>query len=86
MFWANAIILNRNTNQLQSLFTYEGSITPEEAKTIIEKWKENENIQVVCAYIKDDNTDQVIYLENNVNVIGQISYENEVTKGTTPKL
>ena len=77
MYWANAVILNTNSNQVQSLFTYEGCVSLEEAKSIINNWKQNENIQVLCGYIKDETTDQIVYLENNVNALGQISYEEE---------
>ena len=76
--------LNTNSNKVQTLFTYEGCLSIEEAKTIINNWKQNENIKVLCGYIKDNITDQVVYLENNVNALGQVSYKEE--KSQTPKL
>ena len=85
MYWANAIILNIDTNKVQSLFTYEGCMSVEEAKEIIGNWKQNGNIQVLCGYIKEDTTDQVVYLENNINALGQVSYENE-EKSHSPKM
>lgn len=84
MYWANAVVLNINTNKVQSLFTYEGCMSLEEAKGIISSWKQNESIQVLCGYVKDDTTDQVVYLENNVNALGQVTYEEE--KSHTAKL
>ena len=84
MYWANAVVLNPKSNQVQSLFTYEGCMSIEEAKTIINDWKKNPNIQVLCGYVKEDITDQVVYLENNVNALGQVSYKEE--KSQTPKL
>ena len=84
MYWANAVVLNINTNKVQSLFTYEGCMSLEEAKGIISNWKQNESIKVLCGYVKDDTTDQVVYLENNVNALGQVTYEEE--KSHTAKL
>ena len=84
MYWANAVVLNINTSKVQSLFTYEGCMSLEEAKGIISNWKQNESIQVLCGYVKDDTTDQVVYLENNVNALGQVTYEEE--KSHTAKL
>ena len=45
MYWANAVVLNTNSNKVQTLFTYEGCMSIEEAKTIINNWKQNENIE-----------------------------------------
>lgn len=84
MYWANAVILNTSSNKVQSLFTYEGCTSLEEAKGIINSWKQNDSIQVLCGYVKEDTTDQIVYLENNVNALGQVSYEEE--KNHAPKL
>lgn len=78
MYWANAVILNTNSNKVQSIFTYEGSFSIEEAKNVIKAWKQSDNIKVLCAYIKDD-AEQVVYLENNVNALGHVEYEEDLT-------
>lgn len=79
MYWANAVILNTNSNQVQTLFTYEGNFSVEDAENVIKMWKQNDNIKVLCAYIKDD-AGQVIYLENNVNALGIIEYKEDLTE------
>lgn len=79
MYWANAIILNTNTNQVETIFTYKGDFSIEDAENVIKMWKQNDNIKVLCAYIKDD-TGQVIYLENNVNALGIIEYKEDLTE------
>lgn len=86
MYWANAIIYNQNTKQAHSLFTYEGVFSIDEAKETISTWKSDESIQVLCAYIKDETTDQIVYLENNVNAMGEVTYESKIEEENTPKL
>ena len=84
MFWANAIVTDSNKNKPSSLFTTSGSSTIDEAKECIKKWKENESILVLCAYIQDDdkNTD---YMENNVDFVGNIRYSEEPKKSSDVK-
>lgn len=57
-------------------FTSHGFDTIEEAQDVIDKWKETPRLNVLCAYIHDDDQN-IVYLENNVNTVGDIEYNNK---------
>ena len=77
MFWPNAIVTDSNKNNPSSLFTTTGSNTVDEAKECIKKWKNNENLLVLCAYIQDDDK-KTVYMENNIDFVGNIRYSEEI--------
>ncbi len=83
MYWPTAVAYNTVTKQPQSLFTYEGYISIDEAKGVIDKWKQAQNIKILCAYVKDNDLDQIVYLENNINALGQIEYKKNNSDSKT---
>ena len=76
MFWPNAIVTDKASNKPYSLFTYEGCFSLEEATKVIDFWKQKEDLKVLCAYVQEETTRSIVYLENNVNSLGQVHYEN----------
>lgn len=77
MYNPTAIVYNSVTKQPNSLASYEQYMSVDEAKSIINAWKKNPNIQILSAYIKDSTTEEIVYLENNINTLGQIEYKQE---------
>ena len=75
MFWPMAIVSDPISKKTYSLHTYDGQITLEDAKKIINNWKLNDKLHILCAYITDDETKQVVYLENNVDTFGNVHYK-----------
>lgn len=77
MFWPTSIVYNNDLKKTYSLFTYEGCSSVEVAKEVIKSWRENEKLLVLCAYVTDDNNN-VLYLENNVNAFGDVTYNEHL--------
>ena len=77
VFWPMAIVTDFHSKKSYSLNTYEGTFSIDEAKKVINTWKSDDKILVLCAYITDSNINEVIYLENNVDAFGNIRYKNE---------
>jgi len=75
MFWPMAIVRDLNNTKNYPLYTYDGLFTIEEAKKVIEKWKENKDIDVLFEYITDDNKNIVYY---NMNIdLGHVQYKRK---------
>ena len=78
MYWPTAIVTNSPKEKPYTMFTSEGTFNIEESKKVISNWK-NEYKEVLCAYICDDSQN-VVYLENNVDSFGHVYYStyNEI--------
>ena len=74
MFWPNAIAIRTDKGKPFSLFTQDSAFTIEEAKEIIEEWKSMQDIEILCAFIKDETENKIVYLENNVDAFGNVNY------------
>ena len=77
MFWPTSIVYNNDLKKTYSLFTYDGCSSVEAAKEVIKSWRENEKLLVLCAYVTDNNNN-VLYLENNVNAFGDVTYNEHL--------
>ena len=75
MYWPMAIVRDLNNTKNYPLYTYDGLFTIEEAKKVIEKWKKNNDIDVLFEYITDDNKNIVYY---NMNIdLGHVQYKRK---------
>ena len=70
----NVLAKDKDTNQIYSIHTNESSSSMEDAKTLIDSLK-NDVSDVLCAYITSDDQETIIYLENNVDAVGQVHYK-----------
>ena len=80
MFWANAVVLNEKSNKVYSLSTYEGSDSLGDAKSVIDEWKKIDSRKVLCAYVTGDTSQEILYLENNIDSFGNIRYTDNNDK------
>jgi hypothetical protein len=78
LYWPMAIVTDVQSKKTYTQFTYDGCLTFDAAKDVINRWKDNTNILVLCAYIQADN--KVIYLENNLNFLGNVEYNHDDPK------
>ena len=76
MFWPMAIVRDLNNTKNYPLYTYDGLFTIEEAKKVIEKWKENNDIDVLFEYITDDNKN-IVYYNMNIDSLGYVQYKRK---------
>ena len=76
MYWPTAIITDDNSLNPRSIYKRQGTFTIAASKAIIEDWKSNNYIHVLCAYVTDD-VDNVVYMENNIDVLGNVRYEKK---------
>ena len=72
LFWPVAIIFDDKNKKAFSQFTTNACLSVDDAMNAIETWREIYNSNLLCAYIKDSEKDQVVYLENNVDTMGNI--------------
>ncbi len=75
MYWPMAIIDDKR-NEPYTQFTYEGCVSIDDAKEVIEDRKSNDKQLVLLAYVTTDNHDEVVYIENNVDVYGTVHYQD----------
>ena len=76
MYWPMAIIRDLNNTKNYPLYTYDGLFTIEEAKKVIEKWKENNDIDILFEYITDDNKN-IVYYNMNIDYLVHAQYKRK---------
>ena len=72
MFWPTALIFDEKAKKAFTQITTDSCPSVDDAMNTIETWREMYNSNILCAYIKDDETDNVVYIENNVDCLGNI--------------
>ena len=76
LYWPMALVSDPISGKPETVFTYEGCLTIEDAKKQIELWKGMKDSLVYFAYIHDDN-EHIVYYENNVSTFGLVKYKSE---------
>lgn len=81
LYWPTAIIRELNMGgKVSTYYTSDGYYKEEDAKKVIDFWKDNKNYEVLCAYIEqhgERNSKKIVYLENNIDALGYVSYRSE---------
>lgn len=81
LFWPTAVVFDKHERKVYSLYATTGSSTLEEAKEYIKGLKnDNDRYSVLCAYVDTGKIDDVVYLENNIDALGYVRYQNDEEK------
>lgn len=75
MYHPMAIVRDLNNKKNFTLYTKNGLPTIEDAKKVIEEWKENNEIDLLFEYITDDNN--IVYYKNNIDVLEHVDYKKK---------
>ena len=75
MYHPLAIVRDLNNKKNFTLYTKNGLLTIEDAKKVIEEWKENNEIDLLFEYIIDDNN--IVYYKNNIDVLEHVDYKKK---------
>ena len=72
MFWPMAIVCDLNNTKKFTLYTSGELSTIEEATKMIEKWKEDNEIDILFDFITDEKNDIINY----DNIVGSLGYSH----------